>query len=244
MSNTIIRTAYFASHLPRAVADALNAESGRIYTQVMIEQYRIYRKKGVWLSPNAQERYSDYLNAETPRTLHAHSIDAAQQGFHKACKIAKANRGDGAHYPRKRKHYRTTIWKNTGIRVEGDCLLLSLARGLDSIRVELPAYLRAMPKEAFVEARLVYNKSSRHYEWHLVIDDGTEIEPTTNTNIAAVDLGEIHPATLTDGSEACVIACRELRADAQHTNKRLSKFQQAQSKHLKGWRRWKQLQRK
>src|SRR5689334_17227746 len=69
--NTSIRTVYFASSLSHETADALNAESGRIYSQVLVEQYRIYRKKGIWLSPKAQERYNDYLNCETPKLLHA-----------------------------------------------------------------------------------------------------------------------------------------------------------------------------
>ena len=75
-STTTIRTVYFRCQLPRSVADALNRESGRIYTQVLVEQYRIYRKKGVWLSPNTQKRYNDYRN-DQPSLLHAHSIDAA-----------------------------------------------------------------------------------------------------------------------------------------------------------------------
>ena len=221
----------------------MNAESGRLYTSVMVEQYRIYRKKGVWLSPGAQERYSDFLNADAPRLLHAHSIDAAQQGFPKACKTAKANRGDGAHYPHKRKHYRTTIWKNTAIRLNGVKLLLSLARGFDPISIELPEALRLLSQAAFVEVRLVYNRSSRRYEWHVVTDDGAPVQPTTYTNVAAVDLGEIHPAAITDGVAACVVSCRELRAVAQHTNKRVGKFQKAQSALVRGSRRWKRLQR-
>lgn len=240
----MIRTVYFASHLSRETADALNAESGRIYSQVLIEQYRIYRKKGIWLSPGAQERYNDYLNRETPRLLHAHSIDAAQQGFHKACKTAKTNREEGAHYPHKRKGYRTTVWKNTGMRLEGTALLLSLARGIAPIRVQLPEPLHGLPAEAFCEMRLVYNLASRPYEWHLVVDNAVEIHPTTNTNVAAIDLGEIHPATITDGTEAVVVSCRQLRAQSQHTAKNLASLQQKQSRHRKGSRRWKKLQRR
>jgi putative transposase len=226
------------------MADTLNAESGRIYSQVLIEQYRIYRKKGIWLASGAQERYNDYLNRGMPRLLHAHSIDAAQQGFHKACKTAKANRSDGAHYPHKRKHYRTTVWKNTGIRLEGDTLLLALARGLEPIRVELPKLLRGFPQEAFTEVRLVYNKASRHYEWHLVVADGMEVKPSEAQGIAAIDLGEIHPATITDGTKAAVISCRQLRSQSQHTAKNLASIQAKQAHHKKGSRRWKKLQQR
>ncbi len=56
--------------------------------------------------------------------MHAHSIDAAQQGFYKACKTAKAlKRTDpSAKYPHWTKKFRTTIWKNTAIKRRGDVL--------------------------------------------------------------------------------------------------------------------------
>lgn len=240
----MIRTTYFQCSLPRATADALNAESGRIYSQVLVEQYRIYRKKSIWLSPKAQERYNDYLNHQRQKLLHAHSIDAAQRGFAKACKTAKINRGDGAKYPRKRKHYRTTVWKNTGIRLEGHTLLLSLARGIDPIRVQLPEHLQKLSPETFTEMRLVYNPASRHYEWHLVVDDGVEVKPSEARGVAAIDLGEIHPATITDGTEAAVISCRQLRSQSQHMAKNLASIQAKQSHHKKGSQRWKRLQRR
>jgi putative transposase len=238
----VIRTIYFRCRLSRTTADALNLESGRIYTQVMVDHYRIYRKQGVWLSPKAQERLNDFYNAQRQPLLHAHSIDAAQQGFPKACKTAKVNRGEGAHYPHKRKRYRTTVWKNTGIRLKDGCLLLALARGNEPIKVELPEPLKAIT--TFTEMRLVYNKASRHYEWHLVVEDGLQPEPVQSGRVAAGDLGEIHPITLTDGEEAVAISCRQLRAQSQHTNHILAKMQAKQSRHQQGSRRWWRLERR
>lgn len=240
----MIRTIYFHCDIPKITANVLNAESGRIYTQVMIEQYRIYRKKGIWLSPNSQERLNDCYNASRPSILHSHSIDAAQQGFSNACKTTReaCRNGFDAKYPHKRKYYRTTIWKKTGIRFKNGEILLSLARGLHPLRIALPDSLKELSIETLAEVRLVYNKTSRHYEWHLVVDDGLVVQPTTNNNIAAIDLGEIHPVTITDGSLSAVISCRELRSAKQHTNKRLAKFQKAQSRHKKNSRRWKKLQ--
>src|SRR5687768_6749184 len=84
-STTTIRTVYFRCDLPRETADALNRESGRLYTQVLVEHYRAYRK-GTWLSPYTSMRLNDFYNRDNPRLLHAHSIDAAQEGFAKACK--------------------------------------------------------------------------------------------------------------------------------------------------------------
>jgi len=240
------RTVYFRCNLPNAVASALNAESGRIYTQVLVEQYRIYRKKGIWLSPGAMERLNDFYHAASQPLLHAHSIDAAQQGFPKACKTARQARKAGLEtkYPHKRKRFRTTVWKNTGIRRDGNTLLLSLARGRKPIRVLLPEHLRDLPAAAFTEMRLVYKRASRHYEWHLVITTETPVPEPLGDKVAAVDLGEVHPATLTDGEEALVVSCRQLRAQSQHTAKNLARLQQKQSRHQRGSRRWKRLQRR
>lgn len=44
----MIRTHILPCALPRAEADALNRESGRIYSDVLVTQYRIYRRKGLW----------------------------------------------------------------------------------------------------------------------------------------------------------------------------------------------------
>ena len=117
----MIRTVVFRCHLSQKEADALNRESGRIYSRVMVEHYRIYRKKGIWLNNAQAEKLDDVYHGHEAALLHSHSIDASQQGFYKACKTAKTNKADGlpgARYPHKRKHYRTTVWKNTGIRLK------------------------------------------------------------------------------------------------------------------------------
>src|SRR5271157_3116788 len=83
----MIRTRVFPCSLPKDTADTLNRESGRIYTGVLVEHYRILRHSNHWLSPGSGEKLSDYLSGTI---LHAHSRDAAQQGFYKACKTARS----------------------------------------------------------------------------------------------------------------------------------------------------------
>ncbi|HVA91263.1 MAG TPA: transposase [Chloroflexota bacterium] len=240
----MIRTYTFSCALPKGEADALNRESGRVYTNTLVRHYRIYRKSGHWLSPQAGERVEDSLG---PSTLHAHSRDAAQQGFYKACKTARALKAAGfadAHYPHKRKYYRTSIWKNTGIRHQDGTLLLARARGLAPVRVPIPASLTQLPGAAFAEVRLVWDQAARRYAWHAVIGDGMSPQVTTATGVAGVDLGEIHPAALTDGRHAAVISCRALRASVQYTHKRLAVLQVRQGQRTKGSSRWKRLQRR
>src|SRR5689334_15746505 len=144
----MLRTVQFACTLPKSEADALNTESGRIYTDMLVRHYRLYRKQGVWLAPRSGERLEDALGG--PTTLHAHSRDAAQQGFYKACKTARACRQMGleAKYPYKRKRWRTTCWKKLGIRLRAGLLLLGRARGLPPVEVALPSHLHPLPATA------------------------------------------------------------------------------------------------
>jgi len=238
----MIRTHVFACTLPKQVADALNRESGRVYTNTLVRHYRIYRKSDHWLSMYAGKRVEDATGGST--TLHAHSRDAAQEGFYKACTTASALKRMGlgeAKHPHKRKWYRTSVWKKAGIRIKEGVLLLARARGLPPVRATLPFPLRAV---AFSEVRLVWDQAARHYRWHVVVDDGIVPVKTTATGVAGVDLGEIHPAALTDGTTAMVISCRELRACLQYTHKRVSVLQSKQDKRVKGSSRWKRLQRR
>ena len=238
----MIRTILVECKLPTRVADALNRESGRIYTEVMIEHYRIYRNHTLWLNNPRMQKYHDRISQSS--FLHAHSVDAAQEAFYKACKTAKANRDEGAKYPRKKKFYRTTIWKNTGIRKRGNHLLLSLAKGNQPISFHLPASLVMLDGEQFLEVRLVYNKAQRRYEWHIVIEDRIEPPARPGNGIAGVDLGEVHPAAITDGQNAIIVSCRELRSLNQYWNKRLAELKSLQSKKRKHSRRWWRIQRR
>ncbi len=240
----MIRAFIIACELKRELADALNWASGQIYTRVMVEHYRVYRKHGVWLRQAAAEKLDDRYHIAEPPLLHSHSIDAAQQGFYEACKTAKALKKTGdekARYPHWRKTFRSTTWKKSGIRVQAETLILALARGREPIRVALPEALR---QQAIAQVELVYNTAARHYQWHITTDDGVVPEPATGTNVLAGDFGEIHPCALSDGQETLIITNRELRATKQYTNKRLASLRAKQSHFRKGSGRWWRLQQR
>jgi putative transposase len=242
--NPMLRTVELACSLPKADADALTAESGRVYTDMLVCHSRVYRKQGVWLAPTSGERLEDALGG--PTTLHAHRRDAAQQGFYTACKTARACRKVGLEvkYSHRRKRWRTTIWKaSKGIRAHAGTLLLGRARGVAPVQVPLPPNLHPLSEAAFLEVRLVWDRAARHYIWHMVIDDGTKPAlPPSGDHTAAVDRGEIHPAALTDGKETVIITCRTLRANAQYTAKRRSELRAKQARKRKGSRAFRRLQ--
>jgi len=242
----MIRIHVLRCDLPKAAADALNRASGAVYTRTLITHYRVYRKRGKrtrhWLSQFAGMRLNDHLSRDDPPLLHAHSRDAAQEGFYKACKTAKANRSLGAHYPHRRKWWRTTIWKPSGIRVQEQTILLSRAKGQPPIGILRPAWFDSLVMRV-LEVRLVWDRCSRHYTWHLVVENGKTPKPAPGASTVAVDLGEVHPAAATDGQTATVVSCRDLRAKRQYTAKRLADLQSQQSRCKKRSRRWWRLQK-
>jgi putative transposase len=238
----MMRVQTFPCALAKDEADVLNRESGRVYTTVLVWHYRIYRRTGQWLSEYAAKRLEDSLGG--PTILHAHSRDAAQEGFYDACKVTRSqqHRGLDMRYPHRRKYYRTTTWKNTGIRVRDGVLLLSRARGWEPVRVALPANLTGYPASAYKQVELVWDWAGRRYHWHVTLDDGCEPAPAPGSAVMAVDLGEIHPAALTDGKAAIVMTARRLRATHQYTAKRLAEIQAKQRGKKKGSGRWRHLQ--
>ena len=239
----MIHTHLFRCKLPREQADTLNRESGRIYTETLVEHYRVYRQTGHWLSGGAGEKINDLRSGTF---LHAHSRDAAQQGFYKACKAAAESRKAGleANYPHQHRRYRSSTWKNTGIRKRGEGLLLSLARGHAPVFVKLPSNLKMVAPGSFLEMRLVWDRAGQEYMWHLVVEDSIQPASAPGDRVAGVDLGEIHPAVVTDGEEAVVFSARELRSVVQYTHKRLAEIQTKQACKTKGSRDWERLQRR
>jgi putative transposase len=237
----MIRTQTIPCHLPRDQADAFNRASGAIYTGVLVAHWRVVRRKGLWLSEKSGTQWSDQ---RTKAPLHAHTIDAAQQGFYKACAVTRALRKIGlpdARFPYHPRKFRTTIWKNTAIRRQGDVLVLSNGRGGVKLAIAIPEPLRGVLR--FVEVRLVYDKLARRYTWHLVVEDGKPPKSAPGDNVVGVDLGEIHPAVVTDERSAVIITCRERRHEGQGHNKRLAKLNKAISRRRKGSRRHKRLVR-
>lgn len=233
----MIRTHILSCKLPKIVCDNLNVASGSVYTKVCVTHWRVYRKKSIWLSKYGACRINDGYKCTD--VLHSHSIDAAQQGFYKACQTARACRKIGvgnAHFPHKRKKFRTTIWKNTAIRFKNDALILSNGRGNPAITIKLPTDFQSVLR--FLEVRLVFDKRSHKYFWHMVVENGKRAKFPPGNNVVSVDLGEIHPAVVGDEYESTIITCRELRHENQGFNKRMASLSQAISRTTKYSRKW------
>lgn len=240
----MIRTVIVPCKLKKQNCDDLNLASGRIYSGIVSRHWRLLKQKGLWLSEKSLTKLSDIRLAGKDLPMHAHSIDAAQQGFFKACKTTRGIRKAGdpaAHFPWRSKKFRTSIWKNTAIKFKAGRLELSTGSGNPKIVIGLPDSLWSALK--FVEVRLVFDKKSRHYNWHIVLENGIAAKTATGNNIVSVDPGEIHPAVIGDGQESTIITCRERRHEMQGHAKRLAKLSEALSRKQRGSRAYQKLVR-
>jgi putative transposase len=223
------------------MADALNAASGKVYTGIMVWHWRTYRRTGHWLSEYAARGWDD-RRGNVP--LHSHAVDAAQEGFYKACALARALRKSGfpeTRFPYHRRKFRTTVWKSTAIRRRGDTLVLSNGRGNIPITIAIPQQLGDVLR--FLEVRLVYDKVARRYNWHIVVENGKQAKPAPGSNVVSVDLGEIHPAVVGDEEEATIVTCRERRHESQGHAKRLANINRKLSRKKKGSKGYNRLVR-
>lgn len=239
----MIRTVIIPCKLNRERCDALNLASGRIYSGIVSRHWRLLKQKSLWLSEKSLTRLSDMRLASKDLPMHAHSIDAAQQGFFKACVTTRALRKAGieANFPWRSKKFRTSIWKNTAIKFKAGKLELSTGQGNPKIVIALPDALWSALK--FVEVRLVFDKKSRHYNWHIVLENGIAAKVATGNNTVSVDPGEIHPAVVGDEHESTIITCRERRHEMQGHAKRLAKLSAALSRKKQGSRAYRKLVR-
>lgn len=240
----MIRTMIIPCKLNQDICDSLNLASGRIYSGIVTRHWRLLKQKGLWLKEKSLTRLSDMRLSNRDLPLHAHSIDAAQQGFFKACITTRALRKAGfpeANFPWRSKKFRTTTWKNTAIKFGNGIIRLSNGQNNARFEIVLPEQLRDIL--AVLEARLVYDKRACKYNWHIVVENGKQAKQPKGHNVVSVDPGEIHPAVVGDEHSATIITCRERRHEQQGHAKRLAKLSKALSKKKKGSRRYKKLVR-
>lgn len=91
----MIRTSIVSCALKKEHADSINLNSGRIYSGIVSRHWRLLKQKRLWLSEKGMRKLSDLRWAARELPMHAHTIDAAQEGFPKACKTTRALRKAG-----------------------------------------------------------------------------------------------------------------------------------------------------
>ncbi len=212
----MLRTVNLECTLPIGTAAALNAESGRVYTQAMADHFQ--RAYGT-LQPSGSET-DPVTGHQPPVLLHPVSREAARQGFYTAVRAAHKNQDRGilSGLPQRPKTYRTTCWRGPALRVSDGALVLARAWNMRPICVPLPPDLARLDAAAFHEARLVWQAGEQRYYWQVVVDEPRQ--GVLGQRVAAVDLGNVYPATVSDGEVGVIFDVAQLKAAQQQAARR------------------------
>jgi putative transposase len=188
-----------------AQLDELARECGRLYSQTVASFWRTVRKKGIWLAPKHLMRW------HTSDKLHAHTADACVQAFFASLKSWRARRKSDptAKPPRKRRFYFRVEYKSTAIRQKDRRLILSNGKGNTPLVLNWPW---ETPKT------VVIRWTGKGYEAIATYQVEALASPL-GTNVAGVDLGEIHLAVAHDGEHTHLLNGRLLRSKRQYQNK-------------------------
>jgi putative transposase len=216
----------------------LQQESARVWNRTVNFFWRTYRKKDIWLSANALMMYNRNDQLGTQFSLHSQSVQSVIQQFDVNRKTARKLRKDNPtiRYPHKTKRYFRVHWKQQALRVNGRNIKLSNGKGNQPLKLRLPKSLAdCQPKTV----ELIW----RNGYWLSLTVKVNDSQTVTGNNVAAIDMGEIHAISMTDGYDALVISGRKLREAKQYRNKRMAQLQQAMSKCKRHSRKWRKLNR-
>ena len=184
--------------------DELVQIAGSLYSRTLVSFWRTVRKD-VWLKPSSLMRW------HTDAGLHAHTADAVVQQFFGALKSWRKRRKDdpNAKPPRRRCRFARLQWKSSAIRLRGGSLHLS--NGKTSAPLLLP-WSFSLPTMVEIgwdgtqyELRAIYTIAATN--------------GALGTNVAGIDLGEIHLATTNDGFTTTIVNGRYLRSKRRYQNK-------------------------
>ncbi|MBM3236243.1 IS200/IS605 family element transposase accessory protein TnpB [Candidatus Poribacteria bacterium] len=221
----------------------LSQESAHVWNSVKNFFWRTYRKKGIWLSESSLKRYVNGKFA-----LHSQTVQAIVEKFCDNLKTARTlrcrrrHRTDASHaenpdirYPYKTKNWFCVHWKSSAIQVSSRYIYLSNGKGRQGIVFKLPTKLSNCQPRTI---ELIW----RNGYWLSITLEMEGKQQVLGANTAAVDMGEIHAMTITDGKESVVISGRQLRSVKRNRNKRVAQLSRLQSRCKKNSRRWKRLQ--
>jgi putative transposase len=234
--NVDILVAKFPLHLTTEQIDLvrnLQREAARAWNTVCSVHRVIYGRYHLWLDEGAMKSF-----VAGGYGIHSQSVQAIVETYFECCERTRELREDGQtdwRYPYRKKYFFSITWKPLGITHEGGVLTLSSGRGRESLKLDLPERLTG---SVIKLAQVVWHRNG--YWLHVAIEKPA-LKKVQGGATAAIDPGEVHAVTITDGEQALVISGRLLRSLQRLRNKTLRKFQGAISRTKKGSRRRRKL---
>lgn len=211
-------------------------EAARLWNDMVKRHHRIRRMGWKWPSKARWEHWG----AKRFPHLHSQSVQQLIKEFLEAVNATRQLRKNGhteANYPWKWYHYRDIIYTNQAARVveqDGKRLLILPNGKSGRLAVRIPERVKLLGR--LIEVRLSYGRVRIVCE----VPDEARFAQTT----IGVDLGVNTLIAASDGNKAVLVSGREAKATVQWRNKRLASLVSKQSKHQRGSRRHKRLQRR
>lgn len=240
MTIRCVKTAFHTSKSNLDKLFACNRVSAEIWNQClsMAKAYSL-QHGGKWIGRSALQAA---LKDQFP--LHSQSVQAVCHKYLFARDSARQARKQGLHtkYPYKSKKHFNTKWVDQAFKIEGNHILLSLGNYNGKRQPPIRIHVAEVPQAVDIkEIELVYD---RRLMVSISYDDGKAPAENNNTEVAGVDLGEIHSiAATTTRQESLIITGRKARSIHRFRNKKLAEIQKLQSKCTQGSKQWKKYQR-
>lgn len=215
------------------LARALQQEAAKVWNAVCTVHRMVYTKHHLWLGEGAMKAF-----VKGKYGIHSQSVQAVVETYFECCERTRRLHDQGFddwRYPYRKKHFFTATWKSLGIAHDGQTLALSNGRGRERLIIKLPERLS---NAVIKQAQLVWRRNQ--YWLHITLEKPA-LQKIQGSVTAAIDPGEIHAVTITDGKEALVVSGRLLRSLHRLRNKTQRGFQKAISKTKRGSKRRKKL---
>ncbi len=209
--------------------DELAHACGELYTQTLVFFWRIVRHKGLWLKPK------HLMRLFTSPKLHAHTSDACVQAFFAGLSSWRERRkmsDPDAHPPRRRKWYFRIEYKRAAMKLADGTLRLSNGRGNAPLVLD---WLWDLPQTVVIHWTGTQYEAIATYRMK-----ETEAKPL-GSEVAGIDLGEVHMAVSHDGTQTHILNGRLLRSKRQYRNKLIEHLSKKIDKKKKGSRCRKKL---
>ena len=211
----------------------LQREAARVWNTACSVHRVIYGRYHLWLDEGAMKSF-----VAGGYGIHSQSVQAIVETYFECCERTRELREDGQtdwRYPYRKKYFFSITWKPLGITHEGGVLTLSNGRGRESLILDLPERLS---QSVIKLVQIVWHRNG--YWLHVAIEKPA-LKKVQGGVTAAIDPGEVHAVTITDGEQALVISGRLLRSLQRLRNKTLRKFQGAISRTRKGSKKRRKL---
>lgn len=211
-------------------------EAARLWNDMVLRHARI-RRMG-WKFPS-KRRWEVWAKRRYP-LLHSQSVQQIVAEFDEALRSTSQLRRNGvteARYPWKLLRYRDITYTNQAARVveHGGQRRMILPNGKSGrLVVRIPDGVTFPGR--LIEVRLAYGRISAVCE--------APAAPAQAKTTIGVDLGVNTLIAATDGETAVLVSGREAKATVQWRNKKLASLQEKQSRHQRGSRRHRRLQRR